>query len=53
MYNPVAEDLGIKRGNVITSINGKGALTLPEVKRNISLHFIGNFNLDANAVAKC
>uniref|UniRef100_A0A0E0E9B2 PDZ domain-containing protein n=1 Tax=Oryza meridionalis TaxID=40149 RepID=A0A0E0E9B2_9ORYZ len=32
VYNPVAEDLGIKRGNVITSINGKGALTLPELE---------------------
>jgi hypothetical protein len=52
VYNPVAEDLGIKCGNVIISINGQGALTLPEVKRNTSMILMGNFSFDANA-AKC
>uniref|UniRef100_A0A0E0LG28 PDZ domain-containing protein n=1 Tax=Oryza punctata TaxID=4537 RepID=A0A0E0LG28_ORYPU len=32
VYNPVAEELGIKRGNVIISINGQDALTLPELE---------------------
>ncbi|CAL4953252.1 unnamed protein product [Urochloa decumbens] len=32
VYNPVAEQLGIRCGNVITSINGQGVLTLPELE---------------------
>uniref|UniRef100_A0A0E0R7Z0 PDZ domain-containing protein n=1 Tax=Oryza rufipogon TaxID=4529 RepID=A0A0E0R7Z0_ORYRU len=32
VYNPVAEELGIKRGNVIISINQQDDLTLPELE---------------------
>jgi len=32
VYNPVAQELGIKRGNVIISINGWDAVRLPELE---------------------
>jgi hypothetical protein len=37
---------------MIISINGQGALTLPEVNRNCSMILMDNFNFDADAT-KC